>query len=156
MTILSREAELKILNCELCYNNKSNKRRLLMIKAIFLCFILIASSAKAADETMIDERFVQYFKSIPSTSHTINLKITIKDLYENGNNVETELSIPVSSFPDILQRSYVVELEPVRRLIGLFKEESLLRGLELKASMWVEAPDHKEKVNGFSLLKVTV
>ena len=124
-----------------------------MLKTVVLCFILVVSSAKAADDTMIDERFVQYFKSIPSDSHTINLKITMKDLYENGNNVETELSIPVSSFPDSLQRSYVVELEPVRRLLGLFKRESLLRGLELKASMWVEAPDHKEKVNGFSLLK---
>ena len=142
------------------YNTVNCNGEVNMLKKYnFVLFLLIfgfTNSAWSSDEVMIEHEFVDYFKRLSSTTHVpITLQISLKNVYGKGAGVEDQKEMSAAEFPDVVTKSFLISTsDALGSFLPILAEKYDLDIYELKATIWVNAEGHKEKVNGLTSLKV--
>lgn len=129
-----------------------------MNKIFLSVFCLLLSSmtfaADIEDAELLSDKVVGYFKKVSlETGKPVSLKISLVDTFGEGDSIEDEKELLSGDLPELISKSFVIEISDILKvLIPEFMKGKDLRSLMLKTTMWINAPGHKEKVNGFCSL----
>jgi hypothetical protein len=115
-----------------------------------------ASTAEleARDTELISSAVVKYFKDVAEREHKpVSLKAVLTSSFGSDETIEDEKELDASTFPSKISKNYILSISDVlKALLPEMIAGKDPEGFTLKAVIWVDAPGHKEKANGFCLL----
>ncbi len=83
----------------------------------------------------------------------VSLKITLSDTFSDGTLIEDEKTLELASLPESVSKDFLLSTSVIfSELLPSFMEKKDPNRFMLNVTIWVNAPDHKEKVNGFCSL----
>lgn len=130
-----------------------------MNKLVLAVFLTICASSVFAmdieDKELLSDRIVRYFKEVSDTTgQPISLKITLRDTYSGRDDMEDEQTLPLGFSPRPISTRFILDIsDAFKQLLPALSEGKESERLSLDVTIWVDAPGHKEKVNGFCSLK---
>ena len=112
-------------------------------------------AAEAEDSELLSDKVVNYFRKVSlETGRPVSIKITLTDAFTERDSIEDEKELLSDALPTLISKRYIVGISAVlQELLPDFSIGKDPERLVLNVTMWVNAPGHKEKVNGFCSLK---
>ena len=130
-----------------------------MNKIIFMTLFAFCVSAifaaEAEDSELLSDKVVNYFRKVSlETGRPVSIKITLTEAFTERDSIEDEKELLSDALPTLISKRYIVGISAVlQELLPDFSIGKDPERLVLNVTMWVNAPGHKEKVNGFCSLK---
>ena len=115
-----------------------------------------SSYVSSADDVLIEREFVDYFKKIAGEDgeKPITVSVRARDVYGKGEEYEDQKEFSKDVLTDSVTRSFLSgEFEALNIFLSLALRTHPSDVYEIRASIWVDAPGHKEKVNGFCIIR---
>lgn len=112
------------------------------------------SATTLEDKELLSKQIVEYFKRVAQeTRQPVKLKITLSDTYGVGTTLEDEQDLDGATLPACISKSYLMKISGVlRELLPSITSGKDLQSFMLSTTIWVDAPNHREKINGFCSL----
>lgn len=112
-----------------------------------------ASHLTVADGVLIEGEFVDYFKKMANSDHHIMISVKAQDTYGKREEYEDQKEFPIFSENEITQPFLLENFEGLPIFLSTAFRKYPSDVYEIRASIWVEAPGHREKVNGFCVIR---
>lgn len=112
------------------------------------------SATASEDKELLSKPIVEYFQRVArETSKPVKLKITLSDTYGIGTTLEDEMDLDATALPTFISKSYLIKISAVlRELLPNITSGKDPQSFMLSTTIWVDAPNHREKINGFCSL----
>ena len=112
-----------------------------------------ASRVSLHDDILIEKEFVDYFKEIAAEKLPIIVSVRVRDVYGKSEEYEDEKDFSPDQLKKDVTRSFLLgKFDGLRSFLSLAFQKYPSDSYEIRATIQVKAPNHREKVNGFCVI----